>query len=695
MPQILVGSRRKRIRSCAGTLRLDWMRGIGIALGIGSKSQMRRFIAFLALALCASWLCEPTCAFAGTNLVKNGDLAAGADGAPADWYALSHDRKLSKFSWTYTPVAGGMLGIASVDRNYAAWHQAIVLRPGVYRVSADVRVEGAMPHEGGANIAIRTYDGMQLASQHLQGTVDWQTVSFFLIEDRWGDSTELLCQLGAPDYPDTGRASFRNIQIVPAAGPPPPGVVRFDLGLIRRVYKNGLHQPDDRVSIRVAGVVCALVLLALMGWALAVISRPALMAGRDAWILPAIIMLAITFVKFAALFHFTGFYWDIWAKTNRALLAAALGPSKIYDPGLPVDYYPPGSLYLLWLSGWASRLIEPTANGFRVIVETPPVIADFFIGLTIYFAAWRDGRGFRALIIMMLFALNPALIFDTVVWGQSDSVVALPMIAAAILILSSRYRLGWSVAAIAILAKPQAIALAPPLALWTLFNAGLTECVWCAGAFLGTVVIGVLPYQIGHPWNWIVNVYQDLGTRFSEASVGAFNFMGLIGGMGTPDTDKIFAGISYSAFGLSLVCAVYLIVSYLIWRARSASAAMLAIFVAQFGFFMFAPRMHERYLYYSVVFMVPIALESGFLIAMFAAVSGTFLFNLLYIKHLTDTSSYFPDHPPAALIAIASINLAVFFAVTAYGFLRTPSLGDIAQIDPRPIPLPAREGVSG
>src|ERR1019366_6303537 len=135
---------------------------------------------------------------------------------------------------------------------------------------------------------------------------------------------------------------------------------------------------------------------------------------------------------------------------------------------------------------------------------------------------------------------------------------------------------GWGAGAIAILAKPQAIAFTPPLGLWTLFNAGVGECGWSAGAFLGTVAIGIMPYQFGHSWNWIVNVYKDLGTRFSEASVGAFNFMGLIGGMGTADTGKIFAGVSYSAFGLSLTCAVYLITSYLIWRARSARSAMLA-----------------------------------------------------------------------------------------------------------------------
>jgi Gpi18-like mannosyltransferase len=633
---------------------------------------MRRFIAFVALVLCASWLCEPLCAFAQTNLVKNGDLAGGFDGAPADWYALSSDKKLTKFSWTYTPATGGVLSISNNSRTFSSWHQALMLRPGIYKVTAEARVENAMAREGGANIAISTFDGIQLISNHLQGTTtDWQTLTFFLIEDRWGDTTELLCQLGVSGYPDRGSASFRNIKVIQVASMPPPGAVRFDLRAIRAVYKDQLHRPDERTGIRAVGIVSGLVLLALLAWALVEISRPARAAGQGAWIVAAGLMLAITIVKFAALFHFTGFYWDIWAKTNRALLAVALGPSKIYDPGLPVDAYPPGSVYLLWFSGWLGKLIEPTANGFRVIVEAPPLIADFFIGLTIYFAAWRDRRAIRALIIMMLFALNPALIFDTVVWGQSDSVVALPMVIAAILILTGRYRLGWSAAAIAILAKPQALAFTPPLALWTLFNAGVGECAWCAGAVVGTVVIGILPYQLGHSWDWIINVYKDLGTRFSEASVGAFNFMGLIGGMGTPDTDKVFDGVSYSAFGLSLTCVVYAIASYLIWRARSARAALLAIFVALFGFFMFAPRMHERYLYYPLVFLIPIALESEFLTTIYAIVSATFLFNLIYIKHLTDTSSYFPDHPNAALITAASINLAVFFAVTVYGLMRS------------------------
>src|SRR5260370_11427786 len=286
---------------------------------------MRRIIAVVALALGASWLCEPLCAFAQANLAKNGDLASGFDGAPSDWYALSSDKKLTKFSWTHTPDAGGVLGISNNSRTFSSWHQALMLRSGIYHVTAEARVEGAMRSEGGANIAISTYDGIQLISNHLQGTTDWQTLSFFLIEDRWGDTTELLCQLGVSGYPDTGRASFRNIKVIQVASPPPPGAVRFDLRAIRAVYKDQLHRPDENVAVRAIGVICGLAILGLLGSGIGETSRPALAARNAAWMIAAGLMLAITVVKFIALFHFTGLFLDILAETNRALLAVPLG----------------------------------------------------------------------------------------------------------------------------------------------------------------------------------------------------------------------------------------------------------------------------------------------------------------------------------------------------------------------------------
>ncbi|HUO04581.1 MAG TPA: hypothetical protein VMU16_05230 [Candidatus Binataceae bacterium] len=625
---------------------------------------MRRLILTVVLIAGAILPGGAYCAPDAANLARNGDLTNGSGNTPADWYAISTLKQLTTFQWHRTADGNCVVEMANPVPGYASWHQALYLAPGIYRINAKARIEFGASDPGNVSLGVQTYDGQQLISDHPRDSGNWNDIGMTLKIDRWGETTELLLQLGTPTTTAAGVASFRDItvtEIHDAASLPGP---TYDVGEI--LARSAVETGREVTGARALGLICGLGLIALLGWGLLAVWRPAIEANPYRWTIAAIVMAAITAIEFAALFHFPGYYWDIWSKTNRAMLAAALGPSRIYDPGLPVDSYPPGSLYLLWMSGWLGRLIKPGADGFRVIVESPPVLATFPIGLAIFSAAWRGGRRARAIAAMLCFAFNPALLFDAVVWGQSDSIVALPMITAAILVIAGRYRLGWSIVALAMLAKPQAIALLPPLGLWTLLNAGLAECGWCAAAFIGVIAIGIAPFQLGHPWNWIIAVYRDLGTRYSDASVGAFNFLGLIGGIGAPDDARVI-GVSYYSIGLAMTFAAYVIASYLIARARSAPSAILAMFVALFGFFMFAPRMHERYLYFSVVFMAPIALESGAATAIFAAVTMTFLMNLLYLKHLADISAYFSGHANPVLVVTATANLAAFIAAAAYG----------------------------
>src|SRR5713101_1075501 len=247
----------------------------------------RRLIVVLILLIYALCLCAPICARAETNLAKNGDLSAGAANTPGDWYALSSDKKLTTFSWTKTPADGGVLGINNLNQNFASWHQALILAPGLYEVSAEVRVEGAQPRGSGANLAIQTYDGIRLISKHLHGTTEWQKLSFLLKEDRWGDTTQLLCQLGIAGYPDTGNASFRNIKVIAFPGQPPRHAFGYDLAAIRAHYKDQVLQPDGRLYLRVIGLVSGLALLALLGCALFAIWRPALASEHSRWIIAA------------------------------------------------------------------------------------------------------------------------------------------------------------------------------------------------------------------------------------------------------------------------------------------------------------------------------------------------------------------------------------------------------------------------
>ena len=79
--------------------------------------------------------------------------------------------------------------------------------------------------------------------------------------------------------------------------------------------------------------------------------------------------------------------------------------------------------------------------------------------------------------------------------------------------------------------------------------------------------------------------------------------------------------ITFFDVGIALSLCVLLFSLYLLWCRRSSCALMLACFVALFGNFVFAPRMHERYLYPTLIFLVPAALEQPAMMGLFAAVS--------------------------------------------------------------------------
>ena len=52
---------------------------------------------------------------------------------------------------------------------------------------------------------------------------------------------------------------------------------------------------------------------------------------------------------------------------------------------------------------------------------------------------------------------------------------------------------------------------------------------------------------------------------------------------------------------MTLVAALYAFVAYLLWAKPDRKGLLIASFIAILGFFVLAPRMHERYLYAALV----------------------------------------------------------------------------------------------
>ncbi|MGC1676590.1 MAG: phospholipid carrier-dependent glycosyltransferase [Candidatus Binataceae bacterium] len=425
-------------------------------------------------------------------------------------------------------------------------------------------------------------------------------------------------------------------------------------------------------SGKLIGIFSAVALLAIVAYAFA-LSAGSLRGDDEAGLDSALIGLAaLAVIKTAMLPFFPGFGPDVGSYQAWALQISSLGPAHTYQQGYFLDY-PPGYLYALWVAGLIAGLMHATGDTLRVIVESPAIVADFFLAFTIFAFVRRTSRPAIAYAAMLMVALNPALLFDTVVWGQSDSVLTFTMWLSIIAILGEQYEVGWAMAAISVLVKPQGLMLLPVLAWWTMLETPVRRWIRVGVVGFAVFVIGIAPFQIGHPWNWILNLYTSTAAYYHETSVNAFNLIALLGGLRQQDSGTVL-GISWFGLGMSLLAPLYGFVAWILWRKRSTQTMIYAAFITVFGFFMVAPRMHERYLYPALVFSIPLALESTEMLAVFVILSLTTLFNLAYVLHTLQTVVFLDSRDTFAMIASA-VNVLILGASVYYGAVKLDGAG--------------------
>jgi Gpi18-like mannosyltransferase/predicted membrane-bound dolichyl-phosphate-mannose-protein mannosyltransferase len=429
---------------------------------------------------------------------------------------------------------------------------------------------------------------------------------------------------------------------------------------------------------KLPGLISGLLLLALLCYSIYIYTAP-LLEDRDRSIVRALVILSgVAIIKILLLPWFDGYHNDIVSYESWALQMASEGPAGIYRAGYFLDY-PPGYLYALWLAGIIANATGASGAMLRMTIEAPVLVADFVLALLVFTFVRRTAPARRsaAYVAMLLVALNPALGFDTIVWGQSDSVLTVVIVLSAALALDGEFELAWGLAALSVLVKPQGLMYVPVLGWWTLLKLPYTKWWRPALAAVAVAVVGVLPFQIGHPWYWIFELYHSTAAYYHETSVNAFNLMALMGGLRKPDTDT-FAGLSYFSLGMGLLVPLYAFIGWRLWEARSSRGMMFGVFAAVFGFFMLAPRMHERYLYAGLTFAAPLAVEGAEMAFVFAILTATCLFNLAYVLHALGTTVFLDSRDGPAMFASA-INVVAFALAVDYGLGLTNGAGPLGR----------------
>lgn len=299
--------------------------------------------------------------------------------------------------------------------------------------------------------------------------------------------------------------------------------------------------------------------------------------------------------------------------------------SNSYTGGLENFYtsdffadYPPLYIYVLYFMGFLQNAFSLDIGGqtFALLIHLPAILCDIVAGYVVYRLALKKFRPGVALLLSTLVLLNPAVIFNSSIWGQVDIILTLMMVLVIWLLVEDK--LIWAAAAFmaAFLLKPQAIMIFPLIGFVFLRNIiispnrkkAVATLFISLGVMVGLFFLLPLPFSGNQEPFWLVKEFLSTMGQYDQASLNAFNLFALLGQNFISSSQAVFLGLPANVWGfimIAFVC-VYSLFLY-VKKPQKEFLFALAAFILM-GVFALGHGMHDRYL-----FPVPILLLFAFL----------------------------------------------------------------------------------
>ena len=360
------------------------------------------------------------------------------------------------------------------------------------------------------------------------------------------------------------------------------------------------------------------------------------------------------------------------------------------DNGIRVFYaktwsdYPPLNIYFFWAFGLIAKSLSLFSSNFTYIMKLPPNLFDIATAILI-FAFVKKRLNFKlALVATALYAFNPAVIFNAALWGQFDAIYTFFLILSLYLIFESKPKLAVVAFMLAILTKPQSIAMAPLFIfmVWRKYNwKGLFTSILIG---IATVFTVILPFEWpnGNPISFLSGIYLGAYSTYQYTTINAFNFWGF-GGMWQPDNQSFFF-VNFYSLGWVLFAALAVFTLYFVHKRYKTSDELLIIFAAFvlfFGFFMLPTRIHERYLFPAIsvlALMFPFLKKTR---PLYIVLTATCFVNQAYVLPLLNSAQFIQPGDPV-VFTVSLINSIAFLYVI---MLMLGELWGKKRLNPSPV----------
>lgn len=321
-----------------------------------------------------------------------------------------------------------------------------------------------------------------------------------------------------------------------------------------------------------------------------------------------------------------GFKIDMDAWFSWAIRLNQVGFSNFYSDQLWTNYTP-GFLYILSLLAGLKNLLQLSDSVFYLIIKYPSILAEILLGLFVYFITFKKSINW-AYIGTATVLLNPAFLFNSSIWGQVDGLLSLLMVLSIYFLIQQKIIISSAVLGLSFLVKPQAISIIPILILYLIRNFSIKNIIQIVLPTILTIFILSLPFFTNQSYG-LVQLFSKMISDYSYNSLFAYNLWGAIG-FWIKD-DNLWNNISYQHWGYILYILYWIFISYLYFKRRLSLYSVAAL--ATLGFFFLPTRVHERYLYPAIIFLIILmtVLKSRLILILTILLSLIHFLNLYYV----------------------------------------------------------------
>lgn len=323
-----------------------------------------------------------------------------------------------------------------------------------------------------------------------------------------------------------------------------------------------------------------------------------------------------------------GFFWDMvtFANWQEAIREHGYEAYRV-SPGIN---YPSVFAWVLVAINSLGDLLAPILgiseeSARWSLQKLPPILADLAIAWSIALIGKKWFTEKVGLIGAGLYLFLPVTWYDSAIWGQMDSLAALPMLWAVYFVIDRKPELAALALVLAVLTKPQGVLVL--LILLPVFIGQLIKRDLQLRRIASTLIAGLATFAIlAAPWSFESYVpgdgadipilgdllglaYQYFSTAglFPVLTANAYNIWALVGNI--PLSEQINTGIVYwitdnyevfgipaAVIGITLFLAVCALIFVCLIKRHNPTQVLTAFSLLLVAFFVLPTRVHERYL---------------------------------------------------------------------------------------------------